>query len=392
MSDNNNGGSLATGSQAAILALVVIAGIPLAMNQWGQMSVQRARDTARNGHLQEAARHVVANRYDLASVGYRKANLAATSDPATQRATDHLLILNSVRNPQTLVGRGLNEIEYIAGQALSRPHKPPHAHFYQSARGAVAAVQGRIEDALADFDAAILSDGDFAPAHYFKGKVLADTGRPKDAQPALERAIQLDSRLMVAHKRLARLLIDGGDLDGAATRLKAVLDDERLPADAEAHYLMGVVKDKQQDYETAREQFMAAYNINAKYPRLKRALGITMFKLKRYRDAVQILSQAYEASRDINIYYFIGRSLQELREYQQAANIFQAIISNRPAHAEARFDLATLLDNGKQGAAAVAHYQAFLQIIEKTGRKDMAVQLRTAKARVAALRQAGGGK
>ena len=392
MSDSkHNGGSLATGAHAAIVSFVLVAGIPLALNQWGEMGRTRAQDGARKGHLAQAAAHVVEGRYDLASVGYRKAAMALSGDPATLRATDHLLILNSVRNPQTLVGRSLNEIEYIAGQALSAPQQPPHPQFYQAARGAVAAVQGRIDAALADFDAAIASDADFAPAHYFKGKVLADTGRPTDAQPALERAIQLDSRLIVAHKRLAQVLIDAGDLDGAATRLKVVLDDTALPIDAETHYLMGLIRDKQQDFETAREQFMAAYKLDEKYPRLKRALGITMFKLKRYRDAVQILSEDYQQSRDINIYYFIARSLQELRDYQQAANMFQAIITNRPDHAEARFDLATLLDNGKQGAAA-AHYQAFLQIISKTGRKDMAVQVRTATARVDALRQAAGGK
>lgn len=391
-SGNGNAGSLATASQAAILALVIIAGIPLAMTQWGEMALMRSRDTARLAHLKEAGRHVMEERFDLATVGYRKAATAMGSDPATQRATDHLLILNAVRNPQTLVGRGLSEIEYIAGHALSRSQPPAYAQYYQSARGAVRSVQGRIDEALADFDAAIATDADFAPAHYFKGKVLADTGRPKDAQPALERAIALDGRLLVAHKRLAQLLIDGGDLDGAAARLKTVLDDEQLPSDAEAHYLMGLVKGKQQDHESAREQFMAGFRINPAFPNLKRALGITMFKLKRYKDAVQILQQAYEESRDINVYYFIGAALMELKEYQQAANIFQAIINNRPEHAEARFDLATLLDSGKQLETAVAHYQAFLQIIEKSGRKDLAKEARTAKARIDAYRQATGGK
>ena len=392
MSDTNNGGSLASGSQAALLALVLIAGIPLAMNQWREMSTQRAREGARTAHIKEAARHVVEGRYDLATVGYRKAANAVNADAPTMRATDHLLILNSVRNPQTLVGRGLSEIEYIAGHALSGPRAPTHAQYYLGARGAVRSVQGRIDDALADFDAAIAADSEFAAAYYFKGKVLADTGRPKDAQPALERAIQLDGRLLVAHKRLARLLIDGGDLDQAATKLKTVLDDSQLPTDAEAHYLMGIVKGKQQDHEASREQFMASYRANSSFPGVKRALGVTMFKLKRYRDAVQILQQAYEETRDINIYYFIGASLMQLKEFQQAANIFQAIINNQPKHAEARFDLATLLDNGKQMPAAVAHYQAFLQIIEQTKRKDMAQQARTAKARVDAYRQATGGK
>jgi tetratricopeptide (TPR) repeat protein len=202
----------------------------------------------------------------------------------------------------------------------------------------------------------------------------------------------LDARLVVAHKRLARLLIDGGELDGAATRLKAVLDDKVLANDPEAHYLMGVVRDKQQDYQAALERFMSAFRINPKYPRLKRALGVTMFKLKRYRDAVQILSKVYEATREINTYYFIGRSLMELKDYQKAANIFQAIISNRPSHAEARFDLATLLDNGNQGQAAGAHYSAFLQILQKAGRKDMTIQARTAKDRIEALRAGAGGK
>ena len=135
---------------------------------------------------------------------------------------------------------------------------------------------------------------------------------------------------------------------------------------------------------------MAAYRADPKFPNLMRALGITMFKLKRWKDAVQILSTVYEKTRAMDIYYFIGRSLMELKEFQQAANIFQAVISSMPGHAQARFDLATLLDNGNQNAAAVAHYRAFLQIVKRSGRKDLSVEARTAQARVDALQAAGG--
>ncbi len=387
MSENGDKEGLATASRIAVLALVAVVGIPLGANQWSEMSRNRQRAAARGLHLKEAGRHVVQGRYDLASIGYRKAAAVGVGDLVAIRAADHLVVLNSVRNPHTLKGQITKEVEYVSELALGRSARPQHAEYYLSARGAVRAVQGRIDIALADFDAAIAVNPDFAPAHYFKGKVLADRGRPKDGRPSLEKALALDSRLTVAHKRLARLLIDGGDLDAAAAQVQTLISGG---GDAEAHYLMGIVKDKQQDHEAAREQFMAAYRADPKFPNLMRALGITMFKLKRWKDAVQILSTVYEKTRAMDIYYFIGRSLMELKEFQQAANIFQAVISSMPGHAQARFDLATLLDNGNQNAAAVAHYRAFLQIVKRSGRKDLSVEARTAQARVDALQAAGG--
>lgn len=390
MADSTESGSLASAARVAVLAVAVVAGIPLAMNEWREMSAARARDGAQASHMAEAARHVGGGRYDLATVGYRKAANARSADAGAARATDHLLILNAVRNPQTLQGKVLTEVEYIVERALAAPTPPPHRQYYLAARGAVRAVQGLIEPSLKDFDDAIAADGAFSPAWYFKGKVLADTGRPDDAQPTLEKAIELDPRSGVSHKRLARLHVDADRLDQAATVLKRVLDDEVFGADAEAHYLMGVVKDRQADFEGARQHFMRTLQLDPAFPNLDRSLGLTMFKLKRWKDAVQILGKVYERTRDIAIYYYIGRSFMELGDLRKAATILQAVVVNYPAHAEAAFDLATLLDNSTQGATAAAYYSAFLQVVERTGRKDLEQQVRTARLRLDALRQLAG--
>ncbi len=60
--------------------------------------------------------------------------------------------------------------------------------------GNVALEDGRIDDALARFDAAIALDPDYPEAHHNRGVALRRLGRRRDAVRALRRATVLELR------------------------------------------------------------------------------------------------------------------------------------------------------------------------------------------------------
>ena len=374
--------SLVNAASIAVLALAVLGGIPFAVGGWDTLSMARDRDALRASHLAEAARHVRASAYTLAAIGYKRAGATAAADPGVSQAADHLLVLSAIRYPGRLTGQLLNETEYVVERALRQPTAPPHREYYLAARGAVLAIRGRVDEALAAFEDAVKAKPDFAPARYFRGKVLADIGRPDDAVPELDKAIELEPGNGFALKRLARVHLGAGRLDQAAELLQRAID---LGSDADAQFQMGLVRDRQRKHEDALRHFVAAGRIQPEYPNLSRNLGLTLFKLKRWQESAQVLNRVFEQTRDIDIYYYIGRSLMELGDRQKAANIFKTIVDNRPNHADARYDLARLLDQAGQHDRARGHYMAFVRSAES--RPDLAAQVRFAKQRLEALRE-----
>ena len=374
-------GQLITATCAVVFIASVVAGVPLALNGWSDLALQRARRDLRDSHLKEAARYVRDGNYHLAAIGYRKARAADNEDPSVTVASDHLVVLSAVRSPGGLTGKVRAEAEYIVERALRQGSPPPHREYYLAARGAIFAQGGQVDAALAAFEEAIGTSKDFAPAHYFRGKVLADVGRADEAVPALERAIELDAKNGFALKRLARLKREANALEEAAALLKRAIE---LGPDPDAHFQMGLVADQQRNHEEALRQLVAAGRLNNEYPNLSRNLGLTLFKLRRYQEAAQVLQKVFERTRDIDIYYYIGRSKMELGDRKQAANVFQTIVNNRPQHADARLDLARLLDQGGQTARARGHYAAFLKSAE--GRVDLAEQVRWVRQRLEQLR------
>jgi tetratricopeptide (TPR) repeat protein len=388
MSETTQSGQCASGlvtaASVAVLIVSVLAGVPMGLNAWRDSSMARAQADAKASHLAQAAKYVRDNRYGLAAVGYTRARVDAHRDPAISAASDHLLVLTTVRSPGRLSGTAADEVEYIVDRALASSSPPPHVEYYLAARGALLARRGDVEGSLNAFKASVAKAPDFAQARYFLGKVLADTRRGAEALPELNKAIELDASNGLALKRLARLRANEGDLDASTLLLKRAI---ALGSDADAHFLMGKVLARQKKNNDALDQFVQASKIEPKYPRIGQHLGMALYRLKRYEEAAKLLSREFEQTRDIGIYYFIGRSMVELRKPNRAAVIFQTIVSNQPTHAMARFGLARLLDADGQAAKARGHYKAFLKLARKVD--ELADQVRHAQSRVQEIEESG---
>lgn len=106
-----------------------------------------------------------------------------------------------------------------------------------------------------------------AKLHYALAVALEGQGRVQDATASAHRAVELgagrDAQLLVA-----ALAIVAGDLDAATTTLKTLV--AASPNDAEARYNLALIADKKNDYNHAREGYLATLKadptlVNARY-------------------------------------------------------------------------------------------------------------------------------
>ena len=114
---------------------------------------------------------------------------------------------------------------------------------------------------------AALAQNPDAKLHYGLAVALEGQGRIQDATASARRAVELgagrDAELLVA-----ALAILAGDLDAASTMLSALV--AASPNDAEARYNLALIADKKNDYNRAREGYLATLKadptlVNARY-------------------------------------------------------------------------------------------------------------------------------
>jgi hypothetical protein len=118
-----------------------------------------------------------------------------------------------------------------AGGGQEPPRESPAVAHYQ--RGNTLRNAGRLEDALASYDAAIALDPAYAHAYCNRGAVLQALGQPQAALDSYERAIALDPADAMAHYNRALLLPEDSRWDEALAGYERAVAIDPQFADAQ---------------------------------------------------------------------------------------------------------------------------------------------------------------
>lgn len=125
--------------------------------------------------------------------------------------------------------------------------------------GHVLARKGQLEAAQREFQAAIASNPKLAEAHVELGCLLLQLGKIDEAQKSLDAGLDIDQDSLRGEICSAQVLAAQGEVDTALDDLKAMLF--RNGRNAELHFVLGTLYEKQENYSMATKEFRKSYEL-----------------------------------------------------------------------------------------------------------------------------------
>ena len=154
-------------------------------------------------------------------------------------------------------------------------------------------AQGRYEEALGSYGAALALDPEYAPSHAGMGEALLRLGRPQEALQSLGRALApRPDPLLEASVRLlmGRAAQELGRPEAAAEHFERVLEID--PHEAEALDRLALIRFGQQRYAEALERYRTLVEITPDSAQVHVNLGATLYYLDRVEEAVASFRRA----------------------------------------------------------------------------------------------------
>jgi tetratricopeptide (TPR) repeat protein len=208
--------------------------------------------------------------------------------------------------------------------------------------GAALQADGRVDEAIAQYERATALVPDYAPGYNNLGTALALKGREADAIAAYERALSIEPDYPNARYNLANALLRAG-------RTREAIDQFRLsltssPGGADVHNNLGIALTEEGRFAEAEVEFRAALTFEPDSARVHRNLGEILARQNRGADAIAHLRRAVELDPGaLDARYALAAALVEQERLDEAAAVFAAMLAKHPDMADARSDFALVL-------------------------------------------------
>lgn len=176
-----------------------------------------------------------------------------------------------------------------------------------------------------------------------------------EARQLLAEVITADPQNSRAFYLLAALEISLGNRDRAIETYRKIYNFEKT--DSMALYKAGLLHIEKLDFSSAgtvADELLTLFPKRAEGYRLR---GIVLYYQKKYSDAIVVLQQSIKAQANIEAYYFLGLSLYQRNELENALSQFNAILNNNPDSVRARLMTSIILLRQKRVDDAVTQAQ-----------------------------------
>lgn len=220
----------------------------------------------------------------------------------------------------------------------------PHAALAHNNLGFVRAEQGRWDEAIAHYEAALGLQPDLAQAHNNLGVALSATARVEEALSHYTAAVRQRPRYTAAEVNRGNTLLGLGRLQEASSSFERVLELD--PGSADAHNGLAGVRALQDRTEDAVAHYATAVRLRPDFATAVYNLAILLDDLGRYEEAVpayeaavRLMPDAAHVRHDLaNALVRAGRVQPALTHFESAARLApeNAAIQNDWADARAR--------------------------------------------------------
>jgi protein O-GlcNAc transferase len=221
--------------------------------------------------------------------------------------------------------------------------------------------EGRMEEAMQRYEAALRLAPNLARAHLNRGNILLEGDNTQAAIDAYATALVHDPNYAVAHYNTGNAYVQAGRHEAALAAYRAAI--ALKPDFADAEVAMGCVLEDLGQLDAAVASYRRALKINPSYVEVYGNLGQALQKLGQLDNAVTTYRTALRVRPDFVVaHYNLGQVLHDLGQLEQAAASFEKVVEIEPDFAVAHYNLGSVLQNLGQLDDAVASYGRALEI------------------------------
>jgi tetratricopeptide (TPR) repeat protein len=270
------------------------------------------------------------------------------------------------------LGRALSKIpgrmpDAIAEYQAALVIKPDYAEAHSNLGNALSPIPGRLPDAIAEFQAALRIKPDLSEAHDGLGYALSQIpGRLPDAIAEFQTALRINPDSAEAHSNLGNALSQiPGRLPEAIAECQTAL---RIKPDyAEAHTGLGnALSQFPERLLDAVPEYEAALRIKPDYAAAHYDLGLTLSRIPgRLPEAISEYEAALRIQPDYpEAHLYLGNALSQIPgRLQDAITQYEEALRINPEFAAAHFNLGFILMNiPDRHQEAIVHFEAALRI------------------------------
>jgi tetratricopeptide (TPR) repeat protein len=250
--------------------------------------------------------------------------------------------------------------EFRAALRLEKDLIFPHLNL-----GSALAQKGQMDEAIAEFREAIRINKDYAEAHYHLGRALMSKGLVDDAIAEFRQAIQLKYDYASAHNSLGVALYDKGQLDEAMAEYHTAIQIEQN--NAEAHNNFGVVLRRHGQIERAIAEFRTAIRIrkdlfHSDFAEAHDNLGLALDGMGQLAEAMTEYRAAIQIKKDYpEAHYHLANALRHSGRPEEAIDHYRAAIRINKDYSEAHNNLGLLLVGKGQLDEAIEEFRAAIR-------------------------------
>jgi protein O-GlcNAc transferase len=228
-------------------------------------------------------------------------------------------------------------------------------------KGNAAEDEGRFQDALERYDAAIRLAPKLARAHLNRGNALLALGHPEAASGAYATALVHDPDYSAAYYNLGNAYVRSNRREDALVAYRRAL---ALTSDfADAEVALGGLHEEFGQREEAVARYRRALQINPAYAVVHGNLGNVLQDLGQVEEAIVCFRRALELDPQLDMARFgLGNALQGLGQSEDAVVSFRRVLQSNPDFALAHGNLGNALQALGKNDEAIECYRRALQI------------------------------
>ena len=214
----------------------------------------------------------------------------------------------------------------------------PHSSNASVCLGLIHVYRGRLDLALPRFQAALAMDPANPDAHDYLGLVLLQTGHLDEGIAQIRQALALDPNDVSAHLHLGLALVQQAQLGPALDQFRAALDLD--PNSAPAHYELGNALARQGRPDLAVDQFRAVLQLDPAHFAARMNLGVTLMHQGHFDSAIEQFTQALQLRPDSpDAHDNLGVAFIQKGDVAAAVAQFQEALRLDPSSENARLNL-----------------------------------------------------